>query len=120
MLDRNAEALAEFEAALRIAPRNFRGLNYRGVALARLERYADTLAAYDTALSLRADDAEIWNNRATALSKLDRYQEAIAICERALQLRPRFADELVTPRARFRASAALRRSRCRLRRRTCD
>jgi predicted O-linked N-acetylglucosamine transferase (SPINDLY family) len=82
------EALAGFEAALRLKSGFPEAWAYRGYVLGQLGRPADALSSYDRALALRPNDPETLNKRGIALCELERGPEGIASFERALTLAP--------------------------------
>ena len=59
MTGREAEALTELSAAVRLAPRSARAHAYRGFALSRAGRYAEALQEYDASLAIRPGDKEV-------------------------------------------------------------
>jgi hypothetical protein len=75
---RYEEALASYDAALRLEPNNPHSLNKRGVALLDLDRAQEALACFTRALDLKPDLVEALGNRGNALIKLNRPHEAIA------------------------------------------
>ncbi|HEY4746591.1 MAG TPA: tetratricopeptide repeat-containing glycosyltransferase family protein, partial [Steroidobacteraceae bacterium] len=99
-LERHAEALADFEAALAAGPNPIVFYN-RGLALAALGRPAEAVASYDRTLALMASHAGAWSSRGVALQALNRHADAIASFDRAIALEPDFAD------AHFNKSLAL-------------
>ncbi|HEY5409391.1 MAG TPA: tetratricopeptide repeat protein, partial [Caulobacteraceae bacterium] len=91
-LGRWPEALAGYEAVLRLAPEHLPSLNNRGIVLARMDRHADALACYEAALAVAPDDPFALNNRGETLQKLMRPQEALASYDAALARAPDFAE----------------------------
>ncbi|KAL1520689.1 hypothetical protein AB1Y20_022258 [Prymnesium parvum] len=84
-----AAALASFDAALRVAPRDPRALLNRAAALLKLERYREAVVAADGALwASRGASAKAWYRRALALLALGEPHEAAADLSRALALSP--------------------------------
>ena len=80
------QALAEYDAALAIAPGHPLALYNRGNALRALGRDSDAIAAYDGALSAAPNYPSAWTNRGMALAALNRHQDALASYGRALAL----------------------------------
>jgi Flp pilus assembly protein TadD len=64
MTGRVAEALAELDEAVRLAPRSARAHAYRGVALARAGRLAEALQEYDASLAIAPGDEDVLYQRA--------------------------------------------------------
>jgi predicted O-linked N-acetylglucosamine transferase (SPINDLY family) len=91
---RVAQALENYDRALRIDPGCAPAWDGKGTALYVLGRYDEALAAYDAAVTRQPSFAEALNNRGYALQRLKRYAEAIESCEKALAIDPRFAEAL--------------------------
>ena len=90
-LGRPEEALAAYEAALRIKPDDAEIHASRGVVLKALGRFEEAIAAYDAALRIKPDDAETHSNRGNALQELGRFEEALAAYDTALRIKPELA-----------------------------
>jgi Tfp pilus assembly protein PilF len=88
---RYAEAIATFDRALAMRPRDPVALNNRGVALNALGRHAESIASYDKALALESEYVFAHYNRGRALEELERYVEAVACYDKVLALDPRHA-----------------------------
>jgi tetratricopeptide (TPR) repeat protein len=82
-------AIARFERAARIAPRNAIVQNNLGFALLHANRPEDALAACDRAIALQSPLATAHNHRGIALARLNRNAEARAAFAQALALDPR-------------------------------
>jgi tetratricopeptide (TPR) repeat protein len=90
---RRAEAMAHFEAALRIKPDYSEAHLSLGNALLQIPgRLADAIAEYQTAVRLDPDSERAHNNLGHALLQAGRPQEAIAQLETALRIRPAYAE----------------------------
>ena len=86
------QALADFDAALALAP-GHPGASYnRGVALIKLGRYEDAVAANDAALAVEPGHLTAWLNRGKALAQLNRYDEALASYGEVLAVKKDHAD----------------------------
>ncbi len=85
---RPAEALASFDKALAINPRDAGALYNRGIALQDLKRPAEALTSYDQALAIKPDDSDALYNRGVALRDLKRTAEALASFDQALAIEP--------------------------------
>lgn len=85
-------AVADFRAALRLAPDFVPARNNLGNALHGLGRYREALAEFDAALGARPEYAEALSNRALALQELGRFDEAMAGYDAALAAAPRLAE----------------------------
>jgi len=91
---RRPEAIAEFQAALRIRP-DYAEAHYNlGTQLAQIPgRQPEAIAEFQTALRLRPNYAEAHNNLGVVLAQTPgRQQEAIAEFQAALRLRPDYAE----------------------------
>ncbi len=88
----DANALADFSAAIRVDPKNPRWLNSRGYFLITRGRRVEALRDLDAAIGLKADYAEALNNRGLAHVGAQDYKRAIADFDAAVAARPKFAD----------------------------
>ncbi len=87
-------ALASYDRALALQPRNADVLSNRGNSLLAAGRAEEALASYDRALAARPDFVAALSNRGSALERLGRLDEAVASYDAALKLQPDFADAL--------------------------
>jgi tetratricopeptide (TPR) repeat protein len=86
------EALAAFEAALRVRPDSARAQRFRGGVLQQLGRYEEAARAYDAYFkNARRPDAEVYEARGLVRAKLNDYAGAVTDLERALEGEPRSA-----------------------------
>jgi len=92
------EALATYDAGLRIAPSDLDLRNGRGVALLELRRPAEARDEFVRALAADPDCLDALGNLGNALLKLNRPEEALAAYDRALKIVPDNA-QLLTNRA---------------------
>ena len=90
-LGRQDAALAAFEEAVRLDPRNPLGHSNCGNALLALGRPEEALASLDRALALDSGHALANYNRGNVLFAAGRFAEALASFERTVQSNPRFA-----------------------------
>jgi tetratricopeptide (TPR) repeat protein len=90
---RLADAMAEFEAALRIKPDDAEAHNNLGSALIKVPgRLADAMAEFEAALRINPEYAEAHNNLGNALLNLPgRAADAMAEFETALRINPDYA-----------------------------
>lgn len=86
-----ADAIAEYERALRLRPDSPEANNNLGNALVQTGRAAEAVPRYEAALR-GAPSADTHNNLANALQRLGRLPEARAHYLAALKLRPDLAD----------------------------
>ncbi|HTQ80343.1 MAG TPA: tetratricopeptide repeat protein, partial [Thermoanaerobaculia bacterium] len=91
-LDRNRPdaALAQAEAALQLAPRDWRALGRRGEALLALRRFQEAAESFDRVIELRPRLPYPRYLLARALTSLDRSDEAKAELRKSLDLDPGF------------------------------
>jgi serine/threonine protein kinase len=87
--ERNEEALAVDEQALRNRDRLALGYLQEGDALLRLQHYEQALAAYEQAIGLFPENAEAYIGQGSALFRLQRYTQTLQATEQALQLNPK-------------------------------
>lgn len=93
-LDRNAEAVAAFDAAIALAPEDPVLYQRRGLAKANMKDYAGALADFDRAIALEPLDEWSHYARGFVLDRLGRPDEALAAFEQALTLRPLYRSAL--------------------------
>jgi len=89
-----ADALEQFEAALRIDSKHVQTLVRLGNTLIELRRYESALSAYGRALKVAPMLLDALCNQGAALRALGRYQEALETYERALTVDPRSFESL--------------------------
>ena len=87
-LRRYAEALADYEQAVALAPSFADAQVNRGNALFKLKRVREAVAAYDAALDAAPRHLKALENRGTALRSLGQYDAAAASYDAALALDP--------------------------------
>lgn len=85
---RAAEALTDFDAALRAAGGHPDILNSRGIALRMLGRHGEALTAFDGALAFAAGNPLIHANRGAVLTEMGRHAEAARSLATAARLDP--------------------------------
>jgi tetratricopeptide (TPR) repeat protein len=93
-LNRPSEAIAEYEAALRIKP-DYEEAHYNlGIELAKIPaRFPDALSHFEAALRIKPNDAEAHNNLGIALATIPgRSPDAISHFEAALRIKPDYAE----------------------------
>ena len=86
------EAVQQFEAALRLAPRDAELHDNLGVTLGHAGRTAEAIEQFEAALRLRPDFPVAHSNLGNALLQSGRVAEAIRQYEQALRLRPDYAE----------------------------
>ena len=91
-LNRPADAVPHFEAALRVKPGSAAAHFNYGTALAGAGRREEAVAQYQRALALRPDYAIAHNNLGTALLQLGRPQPALASFREAARIDPELGE----------------------------
>ena len=91
---RNAEALADLDAALALKPGDADALLNRANVLKALGRHEAALAGFDAALAARPGWPQALNNRGSVLQDLKRPGDALASYDAALKSDPRFSAAL--------------------------
>jgi tetratricopeptide (TPR) repeat protein len=91
---RERDAIAEYQAALRIDPDYVDAHNNLGNALSQIPgRLPDAMAEYQAALRINPNSAEAHNNLGNALSQIPgRLPDAMAEYQAALRINPDYAD----------------------------
>jgi thiazole synthase ThiGH ThiG subunit/Flp pilus assembly protein TadD len=92
--ERYQEAIAAFDAAIKLKPNVAVAWISRGVALERLGNHAEALASHEQAIKLEPNNFLAWYNKGIQLQELGRYQEAIVAHDHALKLHPNDIDTL--------------------------
>ena len=90
----HADAVRQFDVAVKLNAKNAAVHNSRGVALGKLKRVSEALASFDRAIALQPNNAEAHSNRANALRELDRLEEALTSSNRAIAVKPDYAEAL--------------------------
>ena len=83
-----AAAVAQYEQALRLEPRNSEALDHLAMARFGQRRYEEALALYRTLAEIDPDNALTHSNLGAALYHLGRPEQALPSIERALALDP--------------------------------
>ena len=91
-LGQYAEAIADYDKAIKLNPDLAVVYNNRGNAKFELDQHAEAIADYDKAIKLNPDLAEAYNNRGAAKATSGQHAEAIADCDKAIELNPDYTD----------------------------
>ena len=94
---RNADAVPQFEAVLRLTPADAQAHDNLGGALMAIGRVADAMDEFEAALRLQPDNAIAHYNRGVALRALGRPEEHQAALAEADGLAAGFADPAGRP-----------------------
>ncbi|MBW8753350.1 MAG: tetratricopeptide repeat protein [Sphingomonadales bacterium] len=89
------QAIADYDAAIRLKPDFAEALVNRGIAWFDKGRYDRTIADSSRAIELRPDLAEAFNNRALAYYKQGRYALAQPDFDRTIRLRKNYGNALI-------------------------
>jgi tetratricopeptide (TPR) repeat protein len=89
ILGRYDEALAAFEKAALLDPKDLVVLFNKAQALLDLKRYDEAVQAYDDVLDRSPRDAVAWFNRGRALEALGREGEAVQSFQEAINITPK-------------------------------
>ena len=80
------EAIAYYEKALSLDPKNPEAWYLRAVVFIETGRNTEALADCDQAIKLNQNYADAWSKKGHALYNLERYNDALFTCTRALAL----------------------------------
>ena len=84
-------AIAYYNGALDIDPRNDKAYNNRGVAYKNKGQYDQAISDYNKALEINPRYANAYYNRGVAYKNKGHYDQAISDFNKALEINPRFA-----------------------------
>jgi tetratricopeptide (TPR) repeat protein len=85
------QAIAEFNKAIELNPRDAEAYNYRGSAYLKKGQIDRAISDYDQVLRLKPRYAEVYTDRGVAYGAKGQYDGALADFNRALELNPRYA-----------------------------
>ena len=86
--DWDARALADFEIAVRLDPKNWKALHNRAVSRALAGKTEEALVDFRRVVALKADYANAWFNIGEIHADRGQYEQAIANYAQALKLKP--------------------------------
>ncbi|MGF1515344.1 MAG: tetratricopeptide repeat protein [Elainellaceae cyanobacterium] len=81
-------AIASFNQALKLQPREKLALHGRGLAHAQVGCYETAARDFERALALCLEDPQLWYNHGVALSHLKHHRRAIHSFDRSIELNP--------------------------------
>jgi len=85
-------AIAAYDLALIINPKDPDTLVNKGALLNDLKNYKEALEVLECAISFKRDIPEAWLNKGVALNHLERYQEAISAYDEAIKIKPGYFE----------------------------
>jgi type IV pilus biogenesis/stability protein PilW len=85
------QAIAEFNKAIELNPRDAEAYNYRGSAYLQKGQVDLAISDYDQVLRLKPRDAEVYTDRGVAYGAKGQFDRAIADFNRAIELKPSYA-----------------------------
>jgi tetratricopeptide (TPR) repeat protein len=88
----DAQALADFEAAVQLDPKNWKALHNRGVSRALAGQLDDALKDFSGVVERKPDYANAWFNRGEVRADRSEHAQAVADYTQAIQLRPEDRD----------------------------
>jgi tetratricopeptide (TPR) repeat protein len=83
-------AIADYDAALQIAPNHASTYNFRGIAYRLKGDHDRAIADHDAAIRLDSRNAQFFNNRGVAYRWKSDYDRAIADYSQAIRLHPNY------------------------------
>ncbi len=86
------KAIADYNQAIELAPKDTNAYDDRGIAWAAKGEYDKAIADYNQAIELNPEFASPYNNRGNAWGDKGEYDKAIADYSRAIELNPKDAD----------------------------
>lgn len=92
----DADALARWQEAARLSPRDARILNALGLCLAKLHRLDEALQTFDEAIAVEPDAALAHQRKGMVFGLAGRVDEAERAYEQAFQLEPRNLETLAS------------------------
>ena len=90
-LEQHEEAMADFDAALRLSPQNAAAYAGRGITKGKLGQYEAAIAAFDNILRLNPQDVFAYTHIGLAKVSLGQYEAAIEDFNTAIVLNPQYA-----------------------------
>jgi len=85
-LGKHKEAIACFDKALKLNPKDNVAWHRKGIELNALGKYNNAIDCFDRAIRINSRDKFAWNHRAVSLCKLGNYKEAMACCKKAIKI----------------------------------
>jgi tetratricopeptide (TPR) repeat protein len=88
----DGRALADFEAAIELDPRNWKPLHNRGVSRALAGQWDKALEDFSGVVERKPDHANAWFNRGEVRAERGEYELAVADYTQAIELKPEDVD----------------------------
>jgi|SRR5665213_130057 len=86
------DAVALYNAAIRMAPDLAPAHFNRAAALHSMKRYDEAVEGYDQAITLKPHNASAHHNKGVSLREMSRLNEALCSCDRAIEINPNYAE----------------------------
>ncbi|AFZ16605.1 site-2 protease family protein [Allocoleopsis franciscana] len=83
---RYEEAIASYEAAIKIQPKYSEAWYAKASLLYQLQRYEEALVAYEKIIQIQPEEAHAWFVRGWILGELQQYDQAIASYDKAIEI----------------------------------
>ena len=87
-----ADAIRDFDEAIRLKPDFAAAFNNRAAAYVQIEQFQQALRDCERAIALEPANAEFFNNRGVVYEDLNEHELALRAFDRAIALRPDFAN----------------------------
>ena len=92
-MGKRKDAIASFEKAVELNPKNSYAQNNLGLALIYDKRFEEAVDALEQAVELEPVEAYMWNNLGMAYEQLDRLEEARDAYSKAVEMESDLARE---------------------------
>ena len=92
MLNRETQALSDFDRSYQCDKNNYRALNYRAMVLRRMGYVDVALDCFNLSLEIAPNQAEVYFLRGQTLAETDRSSDARADLKRSLELDPQHGE----------------------------
>ena len=89
--NRHEDAIADFDTAIKLAPKNSELYRRRGEAKNEMEQYEDAIADFDTAIEMDSNDLLAYYRRGKTKYDLEQYHKAITDFDTAIEIDSRAA-----------------------------
>lgn len=90
-LGKHKKAIACFDKAIQINPRDNTAWHRKGIELNASAKYNGAIDCFDKAIQINLKDHFAWNHRAVALRELGKYEEALYCCNEAIKINDKYS-----------------------------